>query len=239
MSQTSVSVDLTSDWKSLCKIGGIATTIQLICVMSTMIVLFTLGGEPGTVEEYFTVLQNDRLIGLLRMDLGSIINVALYPLTFLGLYATLRKAKEAHAVLAVTICMAGVVLWLGSHSAFSILSLSDQYAAATTEAQKAQLFAAGQAIIASDMWHSTGALVAGIFMQSGLVVFSIIMLPGNIFSKATAIVGVVTHGLDLLHVVISIFTPEVSFLLMWIAGPLYPIWFVMIARNLFHLSKGN
>lgn len=237
MSQLSINQTLDADWKELLKIGGVAVLMQLICVMITLVVIFTLGVEPATAEEYFTLLQNDRLVGLLRMDFTSMISVALYLFTFFGLYSALRKSYAAYASLATALGFAGVILWLGSHSAFSMLSLSDQYAAATTEIQRTQLLAAGQAIIAADMYHSTGALMAGIFMQGGLVILSIIMLPGKVFSKATAIVGILTHGLDLAHILIGIFAPAVGIWLMYVAGPLYPVWFVLIARRLIQLSQ--
>jgi hypothetical protein len=237
MSQKSINTDLASDWKGLCKIGGVTALTQLICVISTLTVVLTLGGEPATAEEYFTLLQNDRLIGILRMDFTSMISVALYPLTCFGLYAALRKTKEAYAALAVALSFVGVILWLGSHSALSMLSLSDQYATATTETQQTQLITAGQAIIAADMWHSTGAFMGGIFMQGGLVILSILMLQGQVFSKATAIVGILTHGFDFAHILIGIFVPGIGFGLMWIAGPLYPVWFILIAKNLFHLGN--
>jgi hypothetical protein len=165
------------------------------------------------------------------------INVALYPLTFLGLYAALRKVSGAYMALVIALGFTGVILWLGSHSAFSLLALSNQYSTATMESQQAQLLAAGQAIIAADMWHSTGAILAGIFAQSALVIVSVLMLPGNVFSKATAIVGILTHGLDLAHILIGIFAPAIGLWLMWIAGPLYPVWFLLLARNLFRLGR--
>lgn len=50
-----------SEWQTLCRIGGVAALIQLACVLMTIIVAFTVGVEPKTADEYFTVLQNDRL----------------------------------------------------------------------------------------------------------------------------------------------------------------------------------
>lgn len=239
MSKLTINQIVDADWKEICKIGGIAVIIQLICVIITLIVIIVLGGEPTTVEEYFSLLQTNRLMGLLRMDFSSMVSVALYPLTFFGLYAALRSVNGAIMSLITAFGFAGVILWLGSHSAFSMLTLSDQYAAALTESQQAQILAAGQVIIASDMWHSTGAIIGGIFTQSALVAVSILMLPGNVFSKTTSIVGILTHGLDLAHILIGIFAPGIGIWLMFVAGPLYPLWFILIAIRLFKLSRYN
>jgi hypothetical protein len=224
-------------WQGLCRIGGVAALIQFVCVPITLIVVFALGGEPSTADEYFTLLQDDRLEGLLRMDFPSLLSVALYALTFFGLYAALRRTHSAYIALATALGFAGLTLWLAAHSAFSMISLSNQYAAATTEAQRAQFLAAGEAVIAADMWHSTGPIVGGIFLQGGLVIVSVAMLQNRIFSKTTAILGLLTHGLDLAHIIIGIFAQEIGVYLMFVAGPLYPLWFILVGRRLLQLGS--
>jgi len=226
-----------SAWKSLCRIGGVAALVSAVCSLITVIVGITLGWEPSTANEYFTVLQNDRIVGILRLDFPSVINVVQYYLIFFGFYAAFRRANGAYAALATALAFVGVTLWLATHSAFSMISLSDQYAAATTDAQRSQLLAAGMAVIASDMWHSTGALIGGILLQSATVLISVVMLRNKIFSKVTAYVGILTHGLDLAHIIIGIFAPGVGVILMAIAGPLYVIWFPLVGRRLLQLAR--
>lgn len=225
-----------SGWQGLCRIGGISALLQLVCSLITMVVLTAVGGEPGTAEEYFTLLQEDRLLGLVRMDFPSMISVALYSLTLLGLFAALRRRQAAYMALAAALGLVGIVLWLGSHSAFSMLTLSNQYAAAASDLERSQLLAAGQAVIASDMWHSTAAAMSGIFLQGALTIASVLMLRSSVFGRATAWVGIIAHGLDLAHILMLIFGQGIGFYLMWVAGPLYPVWFILIARRLLQLS---
>jgi hypothetical protein len=224
-----------SDWKKLCKIGGIAALLQLACCMVTMLVVFTLGGEPATAEEYFNLLGSNRLMGLLRMDFPSILNVSLYTLTLFGLYAALRSKHTGLLALSVGLGFAGILLWLSQHSVLSMLSLSDQYAAATTGLQRSQLLAAGQAVISSDMWHSTGAFVSGVFLQGALTLISLLMLRSGVFSKAVAWMGILVHGLDLLHVLIMPFAPALGAWLLIVFGTLYPVWFGLVGRRLLQL----
>jgi hypothetical protein len=99
--------------------------------------------------------------------------------------------------------------------------------------------AAGEAILASDMWHSTGAIMGAILLQSAAVLISVVMLWSKIFGKLTAYVGILTHGLDLAHIIIGIFLPGVGVILMAIAGPLYLIWFPLVSRRLFQLGQGK
>ncbi len=238
MSTNAVTLEIQGiDWKRLCRIGGVASLVQLACGLVTMVVVFALGGEPATAQEYFDLLQANRLVGLARMDFASVLTVGLYPLTAFGLFIALKRDHPASMTLALALLFAGAVLWLGSHSAFSMISLSDQYAVATTEAQRSQLLAAGQAVIASDMWHTTGAFMSGIFLQGATTLISILMLRGRVFSRATAWVGIVTHGLDLAHVLLIVFFPALGQWLMIVAGPLYPVWFFLVGRRLLQLGK--
>ncbi len=224
-------------WKKACKTGGVAALLQLLCGLVTMVVVFGVGPEPATAQEYFDLLQNNRLVGLIRMDFASVLTVGLYTLTLFGLYAALKQGQRASMALAVALGFAGAVLWLGKHSAFSMIWLSDQYAAAGTELQRSQLLAAGQAVIASDMWHSTGGFMSGIFLQGATTLISFLMLRSRVFSKATAWVGILAHGFDLAHVLFIVFVPLIGQWLMVIAGPLYPVWFFMVGRRLLQLGK--
>jgi hypothetical protein len=47
----------------------------------------------------------------------------------------------------------------------------------------------------------------------------------------------VTHGLDLAHLLIGFFIPAGGVILMMIAGPLYLVWFPLLARDFFRLSR--
>ena len=228
-----------SDWKSLCNIGGVAALLWIVYSIIAMIILIILGGLPSTADECFAVLQDNRIVGLLRLDLLTVIVMPLYYLLFFGIYVALRRTNGAYAALATALAFVGVTLFLATPSVFSMTYLSDQYAVATTDIQRSQLLAAGEAIIASDMWHGTGAIMGGILLQSAAVLISVVMLRGKIFSKVTAYVGILTHGLDLAHIIIGFFFPGVGVILMAIAGPLYLIWFPLVGRRLFQLGQGK
>lgn len=67
---------------------------------------------------------------------------------------------------------------------------------------KAHYLAAGEAVLATDIWHGTGAYLGGIFVQTGAVWISVVMLR-SVFGKLTAYVGIITHGLDLVHILFA------------------------------------
>jgi hypothetical protein len=228
---------INTNWKSLYKICGASTLILLVYSLLTMILMIVIGGQPQTAQEGFNMLQANRLVGLLRLDLLTVFVMPLYYVLFLGLYTVLKKTHNAYAALAAVLGFAGVTLFLATPSVFSWLALSDKFAVAGTDVQREQLLAAGEAILASDMWHGTGAIMSGLLLQAATLSMSIIMLQSSAFGKLTAWTGILTHGLDLLHLQIGLFLPMAGVMIMWIAGPLYLVWFPLIARDFFHLGQ--
>ena len=195
-----------------------------------------LGGQPATAAQAFDLLQHRRVVGLLRLDLPTVAVLPLYYLLFLGLYAALKQSDRANALLSTILAFAGVTLVLATPTALSMIPLSDKFAAATTEAARAQLLAAGEAIMAADIWHATGAILGGVLLQCGAVLISVVMLRGGAFSKTTAWLGIVMHGLDGAHILCGQFVPVSGFVLLAIAGPLYPVWFFLVGRSLLRLA---
>ena len=227
-----------SHCKRLYTAAAVAALVQLGSLLVAFIVIAALGAEPSTPDEYFTVLQEDRLAGILRLDFANLINVTLFTVTTFAVYAALRRDK-IYAALATATVFIGVALALASHSAFSMIYLSDQFAAATTAAQKDQLLAAAQAVIATDWWHSTGGVMAGLFLQGGTAFISILMLRDKRFSKWTAYAGILSNGLDFAHVLVGFLAPGVGSLLLYIGGIFYPLWYPLLSRDLYRLGRSK
>jgi hypothetical protein len=146
---------------------------------------------------------------------------------------------RAKALLATALAFVGVTLSLATPTAISMVPLADKYAAATSDAVRAQLLAAGEAIMAGDIWHSTGSFVGGFLAECGAVLICVVMLRGGVFSKATAWIGIAMHSLDGAHIVCGQLVPVSGVVLMAIAGPLYPIWLFMVGRRLLKLGAKN
>ena len=204
-----------------------------------MVQLAVLGGPPATAGEAFSLLQNNRILGLLRLDLPTVLAMPLYYFVFLGLFASLKRADYALATLSTALAFVGVTLLLATPTALPMISLSERHAAATTEEVRVKLEAAGEAILATDIWHGTGAVMGGFLLQCGGVLISVVMLRSGVFSKTIGGVGLATHGLDLAHGVFGLLLPAAGIVLMAVAGPLYLIWFPLVGRRLLQLGRGG
>ena len=227
------------DLRGLCRIGGIAAFLLIAYSLATMVQMVILGGQPTSAAQAFDLLQHHRAVGLLRLDLPTVAVLPLYYLLFLGLYAALRRTNRAQALLSTVLVFAGLTLVLATPTALSMVPLSDKFAAATSDAARTQLLAAGEAIMAADIWHGTGAILGGVLLQCGAVLICVVMLRGGVFGKATAWLGIVMHALDGAHIVGGLFLPVSGVVLMAIAGPLYPVWLFLVGRRLLQLAAGK
>lgn len=226
------------NWNLLCRAGGIAAFIFLVYCLATMVQIAILGGPPATAADAFRVLQQNKVVGLLRLDFPTVLALPWYYLLFFGFFAALKDTDRTHAAIGTVLVFLGVTLVLAMPTALPLMALSDKYANATSDAMKAHFLAAGEAVLATDIWHGTGAYMGGILVQTGAVWISVVMLRG-VFSKATAYVGIITHGLDLMHIVIVPFLPKASSVFMIIAGLGYPVWLFLVGRRLLQLGKAE
>jgi hypothetical protein len=224
--------------KALYTIGSVAAFLQLAAIVGYSIALGVLGPKPTSAEEFYAVQQSGGALEvILRGDFLLLILIGLYIGTFPTLYAALRKISPTGAFFAALCSIIVAVATFSSESTFSMLHLGDMYAAATSEAQRAQLIAAGEAVIASDMWNNSGAYVGGILLQGSGVLISIIMLRSKDFSKVTAISGLLGNGIDLVQHTIHYFAGALAATLQMVMGPFYFVWFIMLGLNLLRLAK--
>lgn len=225
------------DLRGLCRVGGIAAFLLVAYSLATMVQFLVLGGPPTTTAEAFRLLQSNRFVGLLRLDLPTVLAMPLYYLLFFGLLVALWQAGRALAALSTLLVFVGVTLMVAAPTALSMLPLSEKHSAATTEAMRAQLLAAGEAVLATDIWHGTGAMLGGILVQLGAVLISVAMLRSAVFGKFTAWLGILMHAVDLAHIVFALFLPAAGVVLMAIAGPFYPVWFFLVGRTLVRVGR--
>ncbi|MBN1813934.1 MAG: DUF4386 family protein [Anaerolineae bacterium] len=240
-----------SAWKGLYRIGGAAILIAVVIFRRNFgaeLVGFRGFGifdvpamPPSSAIDWFTLLQNNRFVGLALLDVVDIVNYALVGLMFLALYGALRRANRSAMTVATAFGLVGIAVYFASNQAFAMLSLSDQYAAATDDAQRAMLLAAGQALLAI---HNPGTIYQGLGIHMSLLlvvlaglIMSIVMLRSSIFGKTTAWTGIIANGCVLGYFVALAFAPALCALPHVISAPFRVVWYVLIARRLFQLGS--
>ncbi|MFZ0959552.1 MAG: hypothetical protein WAO35_01505 [Terriglobia bacterium] len=229
-----------SGWKSLYKLGGITVLMAALAPVAEVVISFLPGVErltrhTVTVYDWFTLFQNHGLLGLRNLGLVNVIAAALLAPTFLAIYFALRRDHEAFGAFGTILFFVGLTVYIASNRGYAMLSLSGQYAGATTDAQRSLLAAAGQAMLAE------GQTRAGIpLIEFAGLVISAVMLRGKVFSKATAFAGIM--GNVLLMVVEIILTllgrlPPAGSVIAGGAGLAIMIWYLLVGRRLLQLAR--
>lgn len=217
-------------WKSLYIVGGVAA-LTIVVFTVIQIVVFIASPPPSTVTDWFALFEKSTLRGLLDMDLLLMADYALWALMYLALYAALRKASASFMVIATALGLLGIAIYFASNTAFDMLFLSNQYAAATTDAQRAALLAAGHAMLAT--YQGTAFKASYIFCSIAPLMVAVVMLRSHVFGKVTAYVGIVGNVLGF-----GLFVPAVGAFLSILAVVVLAAWNVLIARKLFQLGQG-
>lgn len=227
-------------WKSLYKIGGAAAIISALLLLIEIIV-FTIWPQPSNVMGYFALFQSNQLIGLIDFYLLEVFAYIFFVPLFLALYISLKRFNESYTLIAISLAILGIAIFLSTNNSFTMLSLSNQYMAATTEAQKSILLSAGQAILANTGQRAVGGFNMGFLMISiAGILFSAVMLRSNNFSKRIAYVGFLAFAISLAEYFRMILLPSSFTLLLIIAiasGILLLIWLLMVGRILLQLGK--
>jgi len=230
-----------SAWKPLYRIGGVTALLAAVFAVIQsgieFIGVIILGSVvPSTVIGWFTLLHDNRLLGLTELTVLQIPMFALVIPMFLALYAALRRINPALMAIALTLGLVGIAVYLATNTGFSLLFLSDHYAAATTDAQRLVFEASGQALLA--LYQGTGVIVGGVLLLVAVLIISAVMLHSTLFGNVTASVGLLAGAIGLAYY-ISFVVPEIPFFLLEISGALFVIWVILISRRLFMLAQGG
>ncbi|MHB1132870.1 MAG: hypothetical protein ACYC4L_10835 [Chloroflexota bacterium] len=222
-----------SRWQGLYRVGGAAAALTAVITPVAMAV-FIAWPPPleGTAQDWFTLFQSNQLLGLLGLDLLFMLVYALLIPIFLALYASLRRASESAMALAATLGFIAIAVYFASNPAFEMLSLSESYAAATTDLQRSMYLAAGEAVLAS--FQGTAFKVSYLLATAAGVIIAFVILRSKVLSRTTGYVRLLASVLGL-----GLFVPVVGVPLALFSVNFEWIWYVLLARELFRLGRSG
>ena len=189
--------------------GAIASFLLFGYSIVTAILLPVIGGAPETAVEVFALLQRRPFIGWLRLDVLTVVFMPMYYVLVLGLWAALQRTNKVSTAIASGMVVVGVTLFMSAPTVFSLARLSELHARASSDSRRAELIAAAESVLAADIWHGSAALFGGLLLEAGLVWISALVLrPGSGFPRWLGLLGLATHGLDLLHGPLALIWPR-------------------------------
>ena len=179
-----------TSWQGLIRVG-VAGALLVLLLMPVQAAVFLFSPPPASVEGFFRLFQDNPWLGLLSLDLLlTLTYLAMLPF-YLALYAVTRQASPAWALLALITGLCSVVLFIVSREAtFSMWMLSDQFASAASESEKAALLAIGTGLLT--VYNGSTFAISYLLGAASALIFSVTMLRHRVFGKLPGIIGVLT-----------------------------------------------
>jgi hypothetical protein len=231
-----------SSWKTLYRLGGSAALLAAVLFRRNIgaeVSLFTgANAIPHSAADWFGLLQAHPFIGLSFLAVFDLVNYALVGLVFLALAAALWPAHKSLVTMALASGLVGIAVSFATNISFSMMSLSQQYVAAASEAQRTNLLAAGQALLATSgamaNFPGTGTYIAYLLIALAGVIFASQLLHSH---RITAVIGLLAGGCDLAYCLTFAFSPVLQVVFMSCGGAFWMIWHILIGIQLFKHAK--
>jgi hypothetical protein len=219
-------------WGGLFRLAGVAALIAGPLTMIDIMV-YVIWPQPSTITAWFSLFHGNWIVGLLDLDfLGMIIYVIIVP-AIIALYLILRRTSLSWATVGGVLTFVGMAAYFASNTGISMLSLSGQYAAATTDAQRAMFLAAGQAVVA--IFMGPAFTTSFCIVSSALLVTAVAMLRSREFDGRVAYIGIIANVAGLAEFLPAplAFTMAVGLVNAIGLG----IWFILFGRRLWQVGQ--
>jgi hypothetical protein len=237
-------------YRSLYKAGAIAALMAAVLFRRNLdaewmllrrigIIKTGLSAAPNTIIKWFILLQHNKLLGLTLLNLFDLINYALVGLIFLAICTALRRASPSWIIIAAALGFAGITSYFVSNQSFTMLSLSQQYNVATSDAQRSMFLAAGQAALAihqNNSYSGSGIYLSFLLVSVAGLIISAVMLNSSIFSNGTAYMGILANGFGLGYYIVFAFAPALVFIPISISAVFLLIWYILVSVRLWVLG---
>jgi hypothetical protein len=222
-----------TDWHTLFQLAGISA-LAVVALIPIQGLAYILWPPPTTVVEYFKVFQINPLLGFLDLDLLLVLDQLLVVIVLLGLYVALREVDPSLMLIGIAAGLLGATLMIVSREAtYSMFSLSQQYALASSAEQRAALEAAGQTLLT--VYNGT-AFSLGYFLAAlAMLLISTVMLRSSSFTRLTGVVGVAAGVTGLIPASMGTLGYALAFVSLL---PLI-VWLFLVGRRLLKVQPGS
>ena len=221
-------------WRGLLLAGAAGAALTAACI-PLQVLLFIAWPPPASrdVADWFGLFNANPVRGLLSMDLVMMAEQVLLVPAVIALWVVLRRGSESLMAVAAPLWLAGGFLFIGSNTAFEMLSLARGYAAAATDAARAGYLAAGQAMLASYLDMGTGFVLGYLVSSAGGLLAGVAMLRTHGWNAAGRVL-IVGTALGL-----CIFLPVVGIPLSLLSVLVLVAWYAIVAVRLARLASAS
>jgi len=171
--------------------GGGAAPAGVVLIV-VQVAVYAAWPPPATARGHLELLARDPLLGMLSLDLLYLLSNLLAFLVYLGLAVALWRAGRSAVVVALAFGVLGMAAYFASPRPVEMLALARAHEAAGPDA-RAALLATAEGMLAT--WKGTAFDVYYLFNLVTLLVLAVLMVRTAVFSRATAVWGLVAAAL--------------------------------------------
>lgn len=219
-------------WKRLYWAGGISALLASLVYLIAIVVEFTMPEAPtsGGVAtlEYIAAHRSVYILQQILWLAPSILLIVV----FLAFYPALKDLDKSFAAIGSVLGIASWAVTLAypatGGGAPALVYLSDQFGAASTDAQRAAFAAAAETFIAQNYV----ATLMGVLEALGVLIVALVMIKG-IFRRGVAYLGIATGAIG----IVSEALKPILGIGYIVYGLLILVWLIAIGWELFRLAK--
>jgi len=225
-------VDIDVNWSTLYRVGGIAGLVMLF-MMPIQVILYILYPPPETAAGHLAAMRENPVIGFIGLDLLYMVTIVLAGLLVLAICVALRRADRSLVAIALFLTLVGTAVYFASTVAFEMLRLSNHYAAATTEAQRTIILAAGETMLAT--YQGSAFSISYVMAAIAGLILATVMLRGDLFDRKTAYAGFTMNVLALVPPTAG----DVGLFLLFASLVPTIVWLVLVTRRLLQFGRST
>ena len=210
-----------SPWRLLFRVAAIGALLTALLIPLQVVAFIVWPLPAGGVLEWFDLFQESAFIGLVSFDLVILLEEILLIPIVLALYVVLRRSGESVVLIAAGMWFVSIALFVGANTGFEMLALSDGYAEAGSEAERASYVAAGQAMLSAYMEQGSSFVVGYVLASLAGILVGVAMLRSSVFPRVAAWAAIVANvlgfGLFLSGIGVLLSIVSVVILIAWYA----------------------
>jgi hypothetical protein len=219
-----------TSWKPLYKLAAAAALLMAGIIVAQFVAFMTVPPPlDGNAADWFHFFEQTPFIGLVGFEFLMVLYVIIsVPLT-LAFYARLKAVSPSWMLVFLALSLVGVFSFIAARPALEMLNLSQTYSAATSEAQRSMLLAAGEATLAT--FHGMAFHISYVLGSLTGLLLSMVMLRDRTFSRATAWVRIGSSIFDF-----GLYVPVIGMYISICSVFFLLAWDIMVARRFFQLA---
>jgi hypothetical protein len=223
---------LASGWRLLFQVAGVGALLTAVLIPLQVVAFVVWPLPEGGVTEWFALFNERPLVALISYDLIMVLEEVLLIPIVVALFVILRRTSPSLAAMSAGFWLVSVALFIGSNTAFDMLALSQGYADAATQAERAAYMAAGQTALSGYMEYGTSFVVGYVLASLAGILIGVAMLRNRVFPALAGWAAIVANLLGL-----ALFVPEIGVWLSIGSVLILVAWYALVGWRLVRLHE--